>query len=139
MKGNVYAVDAETGAAVWSDRIDTHPSRASPARRRWSQGRLYVPLSSLEESGAGNPDYPCCTFRGGVVAYDAPTGKRLWTSYTIPEEPVPLKKTSKGTQLWGPAGAGVWSSPTIDLEAARRLCRDRQRVHASRPRAGPTP
>ena len=34
-------------------------------------GRLYVPLSSLEESGAGNPSYPCCTFRGGVVAYDA--------------------------------------------------------------------
>jgi polyvinyl alcohol dehydrogenase (cytochrome) len=73
-------------------------------------------LSSLEESGAGNPSYPCCTFRGGVVAYDAVRGRRLWTSYTIPEAPVPLKKTSKGTQLWGPAGAGVWSSPTIDLK-----------------------
>jgi polyvinyl alcohol dehydrogenase (cytochrome) len=28
---------------------------------------------------------------------------------------VPLKKTSNGTQLWGPAGAGVWSAPSIDL------------------------
>ena len=79
-------------------------------------GRLYVPLSSLEESGAGNPNYPCCTFRGGVIAYDALNGRRLWTAYTIPEEPVQLKKTSRGVQLWGPAGAGVWSSPTVDLK-----------------------
>ena len=92
-------------------------------------GRLYVPLSSLEESGAGNPNYPCCTFRGGVIAYDALNGERLWTAYTIPEEPVQLKKTSKGVQLWGPAGAGVWSSPTVDLEAAGRLRRDGQRLH----------
>ena len=32
------------------------------------------------------------------------------------ERPAPIKKTSKGTQLWGPAGAGVWSSPTVDLK-----------------------
>ncbi|MEI9814271.1 MAG: hypothetical protein WDO18_17215 [Acidobacteriota bacterium] len=34
----------------------------------------------------------------------------------IPEEPRPLRKTSLGTQLWGPAGAGVWSSPAIDTK-----------------------
>jgi polyvinyl alcohol dehydrogenase (cytochrome) len=51
-----------------------------------------------------------------VVAYDAATGRRLWKSYTIRQEPLPLKKTSKGTQLWGPAGAGVWSSPAVDLK-----------------------
>ena len=79
-------------------------------------GRLYVPISSLEESGAGDPRYPCCTFRGGVAAYDALTGKRLWKSYTIQQEPIPVKRTSKGVQLWGPAGAGVWSSPTVDLK-----------------------
>jgi polyvinyl alcohol dehydrogenase (cytochrome) len=51
-----------------------------------------------------------------VVTYDALTGRRLWKAYTIQQEPIPLKKTSKGTQLWGPAGAGVWSSPTVDLK-----------------------
>ena len=116
VKGNVYAVDAETGKQVWKDRTDPHPVARVTGAPTIVAGRLYVPLSSLEESGAGNPSYPCCTFRGGVVAYDALSGKRLWTSYTIPEAPVALKKTSKGTQLWGPAGASVWTSPTIDLK-----------------------
>jgi len=115
VKGNVYAVDAETGAKVWSDRVDRHPVARVTGAPALVGGRLYVPISSLEESGAGNPSYPCCTFRGGVASYDALTGKRAWTSYTIAEKPVPLKKTSRGTQLWGPAGAGVWSSPSIDL------------------------
>jgi polyvinyl alcohol dehydrogenase (cytochrome) len=116
VKGNVYAVDAETGTQVWKERIDTHPVARVTGAPALAAGRLYVPMSSLEESGAGNPSYPCCTFRGGVVAYDAFTGRRLWKSYTIQQEPVPLKKTSKGIQLWGPAGAGVWSSPTVDLK-----------------------
>jgi polyvinyl alcohol dehydrogenase (cytochrome) len=115
VKANVYAVDAETGAEVWKDRLDTHPVARVTGAPTLAGGRLYVPLSSLEESGAGNPAYPCCSFRGGVAAYDAVSGRRIWKSYTITEEPVPLKKTSRGTQLWGPAGAGVWSSPTVDL------------------------
>lgn len=116
VKGNVYAVDAGTGGAVWRDRVDTHPVARVTGAPTLAEGRLYVPISSLEESGAGNPTYPCCSFRGGVIAYDAVSGKRLWASYTIPERATPLKKTSKGTQLWGPAGAGVWSAPTIDLK-----------------------
>jgi polyvinyl alcohol dehydrogenase (cytochrome) len=115
VKGNVYAVNAETGAQVWKDRTDPHPIARVVGTPVLAGGRLYVPVSSLEESGAGNPVYPCCTFRGGVVAYDAVSGKRQWKSYTITQEPIPLKKTSKGTQLWGPAGASVWSSPAIDL------------------------
>ena len=115
-KGTIYAVDAETGALVWKDRIDPHPVARVTGSPKVAEGRVYVPISSLEESGAGNPAYPCCTFRGGVIAYDAQTGKRNWTSYTITERPTPHKKTSKGTQLWGPAGASVWSSPAIDLK-----------------------
>jgi polyvinyl alcohol dehydrogenase (cytochrome) len=116
VKGNVYAVDAQTGARVWRQRIDTHPVARVTGGPTLVDGRLYVPISSLEESGAGDPRYPCCTFRGGVAAYDALTGRRVWKSYTIQQEPIPVKRTSKGVQLWGPAGAGVWSSPTVDLK-----------------------
>ena len=116
VKANVYAVDAQTGRRVWQQRIDTHPVARVTGAPTLVDGRLYVPLSSLEESGAGNPSYPCCTFRGGVAAYDAVSGRRVWKSYTIPQEPIPVKQTSKGTQFWGPAGAGVWSAPTIDLK-----------------------
>jgi polyvinyl alcohol dehydrogenase (cytochrome) len=116
IKGNVYAADAQTGAQVWKQRVDTHPVARVTGAPTLVGGRLYVPLSSLEESGAGNPTYPCCTFRGGVAVYDAVTGRLAWKSYTIQQEPIPVRQTSKGTQLWGPAGAGVWSSPTVDLE-----------------------
>jgi polyvinyl alcohol dehydrogenase (cytochrome) len=116
VKGNVYAVDAESGGQVWRDRVDPHPVARVTGAPTLVEGRLYVPMSSLEESGAGNPSYPCCTFRGGVASYDAVSGRRFWTAYTVSERPAPLRKTSKGTQLWGPAGAGVWSSPTVDLK-----------------------
>jgi polyvinyl alcohol dehydrogenase (cytochrome) len=116
VKANVYAVDAESGAKVWSDRVDTHPVARVTGAPTLADGRLYVPISSLEESGAGNPGYPCCTFRGGVVSYDAQNGTRVWTAYTVAEKAAPLRKTSKGTQLYGPAGAGVWSAPSIDLK-----------------------
>jgi polyvinyl alcohol dehydrogenase (cytochrome) len=75
-----------------------------------------VPLSSLEEGAGSNPRYQCCTFRGGVVAYDASNGNEVWRFYTIPSEPKPLKKNATGTQLYGPAGAAIWSAPTIDAE-----------------------
>src|SRR5262249_1431105 len=116
VKGNVYAIDADSGARIWSDRIDRHPVARVTGAPTLVDGRLYVPLSSLEESGAGNPSCPCGTVGGGVASSDAQKGRRLWTSYTIVEQPVPLRKTSKGTQLWGPAGAGVWSSPSVDLK-----------------------
>ncbi len=116
IRANVYAVDAQTGTRVWQERLDQHPIARVTGAPTLAGGRLYVALSSLEESGAGNPSYPCCTFRGGLAAYDALTGKRLWKSYTVKQEPHRLKVTSKGTQLWTPAGAGVWSSPTVDLK-----------------------
>jgi len=116
IRGNVYAVNADTGAQVWMDRADTHPIARITGAPKLAGGRLYVPVASLEESGGGNPQYPCCTFRGSVVSYDAVTGKRIWKTYAIPNEPKPIKKTSIGTQLWGPAGAGIWSSPAVDLK-----------------------
>jgi polyvinyl alcohol dehydrogenase (cytochrome) len=74
VRANVYAVNAETGAPVWTARVDNHPVARVTGATTLVNGRLYVPISSLEESGAGNPKYPCCTFRGGVASYDAQTG-----------------------------------------------------------------
>ena len=116
IRANVYAVNAVTGALAWRERLDPHPIARVTGAPTLVDGRLYVPLSSLEESGAGNPLYPCCTFRGGIAAYDALSGKRLWKSFTVAQEPRKTRVTSRGTQLWAPAGAGVWSSPTVDLQ-----------------------
>ncbi len=79
-----------------------------------ADGVLYVPVSSFEELIGADPHYPCCTFRGSIVALDAATGKQLWKSYTIPSEPARVRRNQFGVQLWGPSGAGIWSSQTID-------------------------
>ena len=51
---------------------------------------------------------------------DAATGKTLWKAFAIDRPPAPAIKNGAGTQMYGPAGAAVWSAPTVD---ARRDCR----------------
>jgi len=80
-----------------------------------SGSRVFVPVSSFEEGPAARPNYPCCTFRGSVVALDAATGKTMWQTFMIAEKPQMVGKNAAGTPLWKPAGVGVWSTPTIDL------------------------
>ena len=48
------------------------------------------------------------------MALDAATGKVLWKSYSIVEAPKPVRTNELGVQLFGPSGAGIWSSPTVD-------------------------
>jgi polyvinyl alcohol dehydrogenase (cytochrome) len=116
VKANVYAVDAETGALLWKKSAESHPLARITGAPALHNGRLYVPVASFEEGSGPNPKYECCTFRGSVVAYDAATGEQVWKTYTIPERPRPTKRNSIGTQLYGPAGAAVWSAPTIDAK-----------------------
>jgi polyvinyl alcohol dehydrogenase (cytochrome) len=109
MKASAYAVDAETGELIWKVRVEDHPTARITGAPKLFEGRLYVPVASSEEGAGGNPKYPCCTFRGSVVALDAATGRQLWKTYTIADAP-----QQTGPNRWGPAGGGVWSSPTID-------------------------
>jgi polyvinyl alcohol dehydrogenase (cytochrome) len=98
-------VDALTGKLLWMTGAPT-----------LAAGRLYVPLSSGEEVAGANPKYECRKFRGSLSALDAATGKVMWKSYTIAEPAHPTRKNQQEVQLWGPSGAGIWSSPTIDLK-----------------------
>jgi len=113
---NVYAVDAATGSLLWTRVADAHPIARITGAPTLADGRLYVPVSSLEEAAGADPSYECCTFRGAVVAYDASTGDQIWKGYTIPDEPRPSGTNSQGTRLWAPAGAAIWSAPTVDLK-----------------------
>ena len=114
LKGNVYAVNARTGAKMWMVQVEDHPLTRLTGAPKVYENRLYVPVASADEGSAAEPHYPCCTFRGSVVALDTSTGKQIWKTYTIPEKPKFVRKNSIGTELWGPSGSGVWNSPTID-------------------------
>ena len=113
LAGNIYAVNAATGAPLWTRKADTHPLARIVGSVVFHNGRLFVPVVSSEEVAGGSPTYECCTFRGSIGAYDGATGALVWKTYTI-DEPKPTTKSTNGTQLYGPSGAGIWSSPTID-------------------------
>jgi polyvinyl alcohol dehydrogenase (cytochrome) len=110
----VYAVDAATGSIRWKTKLDDHQGAVVTGAPTLWEGRLYVATSSSEEGLGANPKYECCTFRGSVSAVDAGTGKVIWKTYTIAEQPQPLRKNKVGVQRHGPSGAPIWSSPTID-------------------------
>jgi polyvinyl alcohol dehydrogenase (cytochrome) len=117
LRGNVYSLDAATGALLWKTRADEHPLAVITGSLKLDAGRLYVPVSGRDESiAATNPAYECCTFRGSVVALDAATGAHIWTAYAIPDTPQPTGQNPAGAKTWGPSGAAVWSSPTLDLQ-----------------------
>lgn len=111
---NVYALDANTGKQIWKQKVDTHPRAIVTGAPTLYQNRLYVPVSSREESQVANPKYPCCEFRGSMVALNAVDGKLIWKTWTIDEVAKPIGKNSIGTQLYGPSGVPIWNAPTID-------------------------
>jgi polyvinyl alcohol dehydrogenase (cytochrome) len=114
--GNAYALDPSNGELLWKASIDSQPLARVTANPRLYQGRLYFPLASLEEDEARTPNHVCCTFRGVVAALDAATGKQIWKTYTIPEEPKLIRKNSLGVDYMGPSGAGVWTTPIVDTK-----------------------
>jgi polyvinyl alcohol dehydrogenase (cytochrome) len=117
-EANLYAVDAENGKLVWKVKVDSHRSARITAAPQLYRGRLYVGVASNEELTGGDPDYPCCTFRGNVVAVDALTGKQIWKAYAIAEVPGPSKPGSSHARF-SPAGGAIWDTPTIDAKLGR--------------------
>jgi polyvinyl alcohol dehydrogenase (cytochrome) len=112
--GTMYALNAQTGALLWKVQPTGHFATTATATPRYYKGVVYQPYASFEEALGPDPKYGCCTFRGSVTAIDAATGKKLWQTFTISDEPKPTRKNAAGTQQFGPSGAGIWASPSID-------------------------
>lgn len=118
-KGTAWAVDATNGKTIWKTKVDEFPVARMTGSPVLYEGRLYVPVASGEEAAGSVPTYECCKFRGSLVALDAATGKQIWKTYTIDQPAKPTAKNKVGTQLYGPSGAPIWSSPAIDTKLGR--------------------
>lgn len=103
LKGDFLSLDARTGDLLWKTHPEAHPAAVLTQSPIVSGDRVYLGVASYEESLAADPSYPCCTFRGSVVALDADTGTKVWQSYVMPE---------------GYSGGGVWGS-TLVLDGTR--------------------
>ena len=113
--GNIYSIGGMDGALRWRTHLNDHPNATITGSPRLYDGRLFVPMSSREWATAADPNYACCTFRGGIAAFDTADGKLLWKSYSIPEEPVDTgKRNPLDVPIVGPSGAPIWNSPTVD-------------------------
>jgi polyvinyl alcohol dehydrogenase (cytochrome) len=111
---NAYALDANTGKLLWQRKVEDHPLARVTGSPVVNGSRVYVPVSSYEESQGADAQYACCTFRGSVSALDAATGASVWKTYMIPDAPKPRGTSTAGVTLWGPAGSAIWSAPAID-------------------------
>jgi polyvinyl alcohol dehydrogenase (cytochrome) len=102
----VVAVSQQTGQLLWATEVESHKAAIITGSPVVANGRVYIGISSGEEAAAVNDSYPCCTFRGSVVALDASTGAKLWQTYVMP---------SNGGAAGGYSGGAIWSAPAIDL------------------------
>ena len=109
--GWFYAVQAETGRLLWKKRPEPHEATRLTGAAMAYQGTVYIAVASWEESRTTNPDYPCCTFRGSVVALRIKDGSQVWKTYMIAEKATQTRKNE-----WGPSGAGIWAAPALDTK-----------------------
>jgi polyvinyl alcohol dehydrogenase (cytochrome) len=99
--GRMLAFDKNSGALLWATPLDAHPAAIVTQSATVHDGRVYVGVASQEEALAGFvPGYPCCSFRGSMLALDVDTGAILWKTYVVPA---------------GYSGGAIWgSSPAVD-------------------------
>ncbi len=112
--GNTYALDAETGGLVWKASVKNEPGNAVTGSVIYWDSIVYVPLSSMEVVTAQQDSYECCKGSGQVVAIDALSGEEVWRHRVIGETASQRGINSAGAKRFGPSGAPVWCSPTID-------------------------
>jgi polyvinyl alcohol dehydrogenase (cytochrome) len=102
---NVIAVDRKTGALRWIKQVETHPAAIITGSPVVFDGVVYIGVSSSEETLATNPSYPCCSFRGSIVALDAKSGAILWKTFDMPDN---------GGRTDQYSGGAMWQPPAID-------------------------
>jgi len=105
-----------TGKLIWKKRAGYHPESAVTGSVAVYGGMVYVPVTSFEVISSINPEFACCTSSGGLVALDAKTGNEKWVHRVIDGFPNISGHKKNGKPIYGPSGAPVWSSPTVDAK-----------------------
>jgi quinohemoprotein ethanol dehydrogenase len=111
--GRLVALDAKTGAVVWSVlTLDHDKPVTSTGAPRIANGKVIIGNAGAEFG-----------VRGYISAFDAESGKQLWRFYTVPGNPAegveaPYLKSAAGTwngDFWKWGGGGtVWDAITYD-------------------------
>ena len=129
LDAKLVALDAKTGSVVWEQQVgDPELGYSETMAPTAVKGKILI--------GTNGGEYG---IRGFVKAYDADSGKLLWTFDTIPESSVGVWATKDATgrdmhrdieaekaalakngDPYKTLGGGVWQNPSVD-EAANRI------------------
>ncbi len=118
MGAMTIAIDARNGKKLWETHTGLFDGSVSTATPVLVGDRVIAPSSQYEIMMAAQDHHVCCKMHGGVSAVDAMTGKIIWQTGTM-EDAKPIRDRGDGQMLWGPAGAPVWNSPSIDIKRNR--------------------
>ncbi|UCH47366.1 MAG: PQQ-dependent dehydrogenase, methanol/ethanol family [Betaproteobacteria bacterium] len=127
LDAKLVALDARTGAKLWETQIED-------PEKGYSETMAPVAVDGKVIIGTNGGEYGV---RGFVKAFDAESGKELWTFYTIPEtghegvwathdatgrdlrrdiEEEKRVLAEKGGDFYKTLGGGVWMTPAVDRE-----------------------
>ena len=128
LDAKLVALDAKTGKLKWETQI------ADP-EKGYSETMAPVAVDGKVLIGTNGGEYG---IRGFVKAFDAQSGKELWTFYTVPEQghegvwavndatgrnmlrDIAAEKkqlADKGGGFYQTLGGGVWMTPAVDLKS----------------------
>ena len=109
----VHMIDATTGEEIWHQSVRLTSLSNGTGTPVIEGDRVYVPLSASEINFGADEKHLCCTTHGAVFALDAATGRVIWAAHTM-KDAQPVRDRGDGQMLWGPSGAPIWNSPSID-------------------------
>ncbi len=114
-RANVIILDALNGSLIHRENMALFQQSMVTGSQRAHNGQLFVPISSIDVALAMNPTYECCISHGGISAVNMADWSIRWTAHTT-EDAKPTYKNSVGTQMHGPSGAPIWTTPAIDVK-----------------------
>ena len=105
LDARLVALNIKDGSVAWEKKIDEWQNAyASTGAPLVVKGKVIVGIAGAEYG-----------VRGYVRAYDAETGKELWTRHTIPGPGEPEHDTWPG-ETWKTGGASTWQTGAYDPE-----------------------
>ncbi|MFL5270174.1 MAG: methanol/ethanol family PQQ-dependent dehydrogenase [Stellaceae bacterium] len=102
----LIALDAKTGNEVWKTTVeDYNKGYYMSLAPLVADGKVMIGVSGGELG-----------VRGFIAAFDAESGKPVWTTYTVPAPGDPGSETWPTGDQWKTGGGSVWVTATYDPE-----------------------
>ncbi|MEJ1961576.1 MAG: PQQ-binding-like beta-propeller repeat protein [Gammaproteobacteria bacterium] len=131
----VHVIDAATGKLIWRTRAGMWGLSNTTGTPAIYGNRVYMPLSASEINVGADLSHECCKTHGAVIAFDAATGRKVWTAHTM-EDAKPIRDRGDGKMMWDlPARPSGTRLPSTRSAACSTSARARPPRH--RPRTRP--